>query len=1649
MNESNKLLTPVFDIMSKYQSTEKTVSCIVTRVPYSQSGSKEFAKKKYQQHSKNVHRDVPQKLKDIAAYKEKKIRDRNSLARKWLDPKRQSKVQQQNKLANKLDKKYKVENANSKHQSQSGLVSDFDPIEYLSRIASTSSCVAIGFGLGSIDWDELLNQVETMFFFYQSLREATTFKQILSISLLYCKTLTDKSLTGKIVEILSSLQIPDSQSDGTFNPCDSDSLWIKLVRNCSDNWEIAKTSPLFKHVSTLISIVIALNLCGITKSHFNILGFKMFSESMLPLHSSASDFFEAITNTFFYFVESGYECFKQRSLAPLFLGDKTTRDIYKRYQEAEHNQYYVSCGNLGMMGETMGTHRDKLRSLHIELNNLRRRSSRKSAMDFIDVKISKVCCWLADTDQAQQVGKVRDAPYAIGLVGPTAVGKTTVAETLMMTTLASNNYPHTVDNIISSCDGDKFDSTYHGGVTGVYLDDVANTKEKYIEQAPTAKVIRFINNAPVTAVKADLADKGKISINPKVVVATTNSYDMGASIYSNCPESILRRFNVMIDVKPRPQYVLNDQLCPALVEMLSTPLSESKRLEDLWLFTVKRTRLPYVARCEAYDIVSFNNVPMLNVSIYQVIEYISIDSKAHFKNQNRILNATALRHTPYDLCEHGIKEACSFCSPLVPASQAGLTSRIAISFLRNTFAPRNIYHCTTRALFEHLNFHNDMWIAFFSRMIPNYIIHCDALRVISIPLPWKYIMPIFHIVIFFGFGLCIYTCDMRYVILLIFMLFYLAIEHNRQCTVYNIALLERTDALQTVTDDMWRIVKYTGPAAAALYLLYKVLKTVLVTRQCCRTQSQGNLSPTSIIDIDLRDTEANVWATGIVSALPCSTICNTMTTIQGMNKMSRNVFHVLVTGSDGLTKNCDAVFIESNVALFPRHILVGFQNYKVKFICTHAEGIGNFTANLSHKVWCEIPDTDFTLVHVVNSADRASIKGLLPIVKDVGNRSGIMMHIDKEGILCQYNVSGSMRNNIETTLAPNKFYGFDYKMFDGVTFPGLCMSPILSSKHPMIIAFHLGGFDKESRGVAGVLLLSQYEAALQKLNEMEHVLPCHLSSDFPDSQFGIPILTKKDIHVKSAFNYLNLGANVDYYGQCGRTAKFHSLVESTIISDSITAVFGVPQCWGPPQGVNDYPFQKGLAVSSLPTVGFDIDAVHWSIDDYYAGFYARIMNVEGIFDNIHPLTDMQTLCGIDGKRFIDHLNLNTSMGFPLGGKKSKYITYLDPLLFDDFNCPITMDDEIMKERDIAEIALSRGFRCNSIFKASLKDEPTKLSKTKMRIFHGAPIVLQLLVRKYYLPIVRLFSLFPLHSECAVGINPAGPEWEQLHRHMTYFGDSTIIAGDYKGFDLSMSPQLMWGAFDILLKLAKRCGYSDKDIIIMRGLATEIIYSFMNYNGDLLRHHGSNPSGQNLTVYINSIVNALMFRCAFYNLYGSQFTFRSKCALITYGDDAVASVHNKCMGFDFRYVREFYANNGIVFTLPDKSDRIVEYMSISEVEFLKRKSVLNDTLGLHLGALNEDSIFKSLHCCFRSVEVSNIEICESNIDGALFEWFLYGRDVYDKRAKQILAVAKANAINIRTDLSYDERLVKWKEHYGRQFCISGKLHENPGPTGIQP
>lgn len=378
--------------------------------------------------------------------------------------------------------------------------------------------------------------------------------------------------------------------------------------------------------------------------------------------------------------------------------------------------------------------------------------------------------------------------------------------------------------------------------------------------------------------------------------------------------------------------------------------------------------------------------------------------------------------------------------------------------------------------------------------------------------------------------------------------------------------------------------------------------------------------------------------------------------------------------------------------------------------------------------------------------------------------------------------------------------------------------------------------------------------------------------------------------------------------------------------------------------------------------------------------------------------------GKDGVPYWNRLPVKTSGGFAHKGSKLKYFEEGSPTLDHDLNYHLI--DDIMKEIDSAHERIAKGERISAIWDITFKDEPIsaeKIKKNKCRLFNSASLFFSILERQAFMWTFPLFCGKNRHLFCcAIGANATGRDWTVLRNHIVKFGSSRIIAGDYSSFDKRMEATLVAAAFDILIGMAEHVGFSSVDIHFMKAIATEVIYPITNVSGNIVEFYGTNPSGHSLTTIINSIVNCLymMLGC---NVISQEdklnidfdYFFEKHFSLLTYGDDNIAS--SNVDEFNHTRLSQVLAQRSVEYTMPDKKSKSEKFIELIEASFLKRTFVVREDKYVR-APLDEQSIIKMLTVCTLSRSISKEDQCAQIIDSACREYFQYGRKTFNKRRK---------------------------------------------------
>jgi hypothetical protein len=1260
--------------------------------------------------------------------------------------------------------------------------------------------------------------------------------------------------------------------------------------------------------------------------------------------------------------------------------------------------------------------------------------------------------------QLRTRGGLRIAPFSVCLFGQSGCGKSSLTNLTINAGLRYNGLSAAKDRIATWADNDKFASAIRSHINAIIFDDFANTKEDFMDFSPAYRLIQVINNVRYLAPMADVFLKGKVSLNPFFCLISTNVEHLNAAKYSNEPESVLRRM-YHVKVIPKPECCKNGVLNKEKVEAIygKTPCP------DAWFLTV---RVYDAINCrhvkmDAFKPVTFRGKKMVNISVREYLKWVQLASKKHFDDERAYIDNQETEPTECPGCGAYYCDSCK-----IPQATAAAAAKKVAATRTNDEPTQYKHFCKIlephSGIVDHGLGKTYQYWEEKSKVIKEYY-NCaksgTILAAHDICIKWNRIdfMPerfichpnVLKLCLFFwredikqsliaGLALIVFLLVTMCFYLPRFSIFWLLcaglLAYWYVCATvqtyhYMIRdrILELKDVVKTYTQS-WQF-KYAIVGLGAIALV-----TTTMRSRYKKLEAQTGLNPSSIDDINERNDSTNPWLVAETVPLPMSEPSKTTTSDDLARSMKTNL--VGVVSDSG--KTTLGFYVVSNFLLVPTHFLKAHGDRDIDIRCykNGMDKVGSFFRDKIAKTFSvAIPATDFTLCFVTGGGSMKDFRKFFPTGNNLGKCPAKL--VTREIMDTSLTAVPTLFKGIGRVAHSQSTFSGSYYDLPIDTKNGMCMSPLISdSRGSMILGFHLGG--KGRLGGCGTLTLDQVNLALSELSTVDGVvlsascgelLP-HMG-DFPKSSFGKPTFDEPSIHPKSAVNYLTSGACIDVYGKTFGKATPYSSVSATIISPIIEEVFGVPQKWGPPKmrGKGRYPYQATLvhaAVPSLP-IGSVLNCAVRSIKDLTCDLKEKIPELFAV----GPLCRVATVSGLAGVKFIDAMNFSSSPGFPLTGSKKPLLIDLKPEDYPEVGKPRTFIREVWDEFEDAVEKLREGKRCYMIWKSCLKDEPTKESKDKVRVFQSAPLVLQLLVRMYFLPIVRIIQMNPILYECAVGVNAEGMEWEELWEAAMSKGKSRVLAGDYSKYDVRMPAQVTIAAFDILIDIAAQCsGYSSDDLHIMRMMVNEIVYPVMAYNGDLIQLFGTNPSGQNLTVIINSLVNSLLLRSCFFSLYPEK-NFKQECSFLTYGDDVIGSVSENCCKFTHINYAKWLAKHDMKFTMPDKESVATHYMREEDVDFLKRTCVFNPDLGQKVGLLSEDSIFKRLHSHLLSKELTLEMHSAQNIDTSLHDWFFYGRETFEDRRDKLRLVAEKCGISHLCpglDLSYDQRVKKWRQKY---------------------
>lgn len=430
----------------------------------------------------------------------------------------------------------------------------------------------------------------------------------------------------------------------------------------------------------------------------------------------------------------------------------------------------------------------------------------------------------------------------------------------------------------------------------------------------------------------------------------------------------------------------------------------------------------------------------------------------------------------------------------------------------------------------------------------------------------------------------------------------------------------------------------------------------------------------------------------------------------------------------------------------------------------------------------------------------------------------------------------------------------------------------------------------------------------------------------------------------------------------------------------------------------------------------------------YLSFLLQVSNVRL---NVRPITNSESLFGIDTCDSFNSLKSSTSAGYPMnvsGQRNMKKELFSDVSLSVSQREKLPVYKEICDEIATIEAEMQRGEIRAFVYTDNGKDERMEISKVekgKLRKFSGISFFHLVMFRKYF----GMFMMFIMENRIAngiaVGVNPYSDEWTTIVRVLQNDEEAADVdAGDFSAFDGSQNVDLVMAIFWIvdnwyrLYETDSEYLYNHK---MRYGIWCNKANSIHITKGIIFEILGNESSGNYGTATFNSLYNSLCFRyVAEYERPG--INFNNVFRLMKCGDDVIYSVLKAYKDvFNGMTMPALMKVVGMTYTSETKEATVVPWRKITEVEFLKRSFVYDRTENRWIAPMRLKDV---LEICQWTRKGDRLTKTADNVDATLGELSLHKRSVYEKYQSLIFRaveqVPSHLALSDRCHLSWKDR-----------------------------
>lgn len=1406
-----------------------------------------------------------------------------------------------------------------------------------------------------------------------------------------------KSIALKIVRILTKVLSEDVQGEQIDVPSalEGQGGWF------SENWQRLTEGNFGKRLAGAVNLLIIAGICPAKASNqLNDEVYKALNvQAMRKQHPSI---FYHIFSTIDWVVDSVVPALMTNNLSLLLYDsdyheiDEMYRNCIKMVQMNMSGQMEVVEQEFGITSEAdMIVYIIKTSAAHLAIKNrCKNDASMTREMQSRLIRLDKL---QVDLQAFWHSKGLRTKPLGVLIRGPSSVGKSTLAGIVCHTVSRAMKFPEGKEYTVTLNGSDKYQSEFRSQHVCVIFDDVGNTKPERCSENPLFILIQFINNMHCSALSPEAEKKGKMDIRSKLVVVTTNTKDLHASFFSINPTSIMRRFDHVVDVKLKPDAVSSTGGLHRKFARETHP--------DAWEISLKEVVIMRSSNDALAD--NYCLKPVMETDLFGFVDHLAATVPEYFETQDAIVESSSEMHLREHCVDHPM-----YCLPCPKCTRGD-------PFV--SCAQREAYICESK---DELDGQTGMM----SPLIASPQLQDEFLRCYMAEEKFDALTTEEN------------DCEMS-----------LRQRIDHICGLSVAKLTDLTTAMKKKFEqEPWMCV-VAGVATVGMtgFALHRLMEPKLEPEGAVLTRIKNAAStPAEFVEKDNK--YQKVYTNRFVA--PTGSVSTTLHQLE--TKVDRNLNVVYIQQFNALTDEVYGKVQWCNS--FPvgegRWILVGHQfdddqTYKLSFRTHPNIGVKRFNALVGPSNMRRLPNSDAVVVDLPQGGDTADFsKYMFDTLEGVELEKGMPLmvyhaHLSQvEDGADSYVPPSSYKITTKLKAIESRYVkgvgNFDLMMFEADNHSGMCGSMVfLAGRHPVLIGIHSAG--NPSKRECGVTLLAK-----DMLSPSEGVRLAE-ESEMPSQLYDKVIDIQPDVHPFNPIHYIeDEDHNLEVYGQHNLPlSKFRTPMMESPMCESLVEHLGYERTHGAPTRKGVRPSRhRHLVEASRILPPSNPKYLKAAIMDFMMKLKPVAQN-ERFKEFVHPLDFDSAVNGTPGVKGQEPINPKTSMGFPLNSPKWKYFVqcglaeelgldttkfvsrqevdgvtqYVYEIKFD----PSKADVEAETERVLSWFV--DGKRANVVFRANLKANEAvtfkKIAQNKIRIFAGAPVSLVIITRMLTLPLINLMTHFPREFESAIGVDATGRDWQFIADTLLVHGKDRMGDGDFSSYDLWMRPEIIKGAFDVLRMCLEEASFDDELLRIFDGLATECMCPIYESDGLIVKMFGSNPSGHSLTVVINGLANGIYMRYAYYAMYDADYgnipMFHTRVALLTYGDDNVFSVSPEEERFSMMSVGQQLARIGLKYTDATKNISTIPFKDIEHLSFLKRDFHVHPTFGVRVGALEKESIFKSLAMTRKPEKGQRetvAEICANNLNGALRELYYHDPDDYRSHIDVFRIIAQESVDN---------------------------------------